>query len=56
MKKEIPTPIIGVLSEQLPNFESHATLDSLFFFADAPGDPPEGSKPVKNSSMAQTNQ
>ncbi len=26
---------------------SHAQIDSLFMYADAPGEPPEGSKPVK---------
>lgn len=47
MKKEIPAPIIAVLSENLHNIESHASLNNLFMHADAPGDPPEGSKPVK---------
>ncbi len=27
--------------------ETHASLDNLFMYAGAPGDPPEGSKPVK---------
>ena len=47
MKKEIPAPIIAVLSDNLHNIESHASLNNLFMHADAPGDPPEGSKPVK---------
>ncbi len=47
MRKEIPAPLIAVLSENLPNLESHSGLDNLFLYADAPGDPPEGSKPVK---------
>lgn len=47
MRKEIPAPIIAVLSDTLYNIESHAGLDNLFLYADAPGDPPEGSKPVK---------
>lgn len=47
MKKNIPAPIIAVLSENIPNMESHATLENLFHFADAPQDVPEGSKPTK---------
>jgi hypothetical protein len=47
MKKEIPALIIAVLSDNLHNIESHASLNNLFMHADAPGDPPEGSKPVK---------
>lgn len=50
MRKEIPAPIIGVLSDALPHIESHASLDSLFLYADAPGEPPEGSKPVKTQA------
>ena len=47
MRKEIPRPIISFLSDSLPEMESHATLDSLFFYADAPGEPPNVSKPAK---------
>jgi hypothetical protein len=47
MRKEIPAPIIAVLADCLWDVESHASLDSLFLYADAPGEPPEGSKPVK---------
>ncbi|MEZ9441411.1 abortive infection family protein [Vibrio atlanticus] len=47
MKKEIPAPIIAVISQSLPDIETHASLDNLFLYADAPGEPPEGSKPVK---------
>ncbi len=47
MRKEIPAPVIAVLADNLPNLETHASLDNLFFHADAPGDPPEGSKAVK---------
>lgn len=35
---QIPAPIISVLSDNLPNLETHASLDSLFFYANAPGD------------------
>jgi len=47
MRKEIPAPIIAVLSENMPAHETHASLDNLFSYAEAPGEPPEGSKPVK---------
>src|SRR5688572_6403873 len=50
MKKGIPAPIIAILAEWLPTFETHASLDSLFLYADAPGDPPEGSKPIKTQA------
>lgn len=50
MRKEIPAPIIAVLSDTLYNIESHAGLDNLFLYADAPGDPPEGSKSVKTQA------
>lgn len=43
----IPGPIIAALSSDLPEFETHASLNELFLHADAPGEPPEGSKPVK---------
>lgn len=47
MRREIPRPIISVLSDNLPQLESHATLDSLFLYADAPGEPPNVSKTAK---------
>ena len=47
MRKIIPSPIIALLSEIMPERESHATLDSLFLYADVPGEVPSGSKPVK---------
>ena len=47
MRQRIPTPIIAVLSDVIPNAETHASLDSLFLYAEAPGDPPDGSKPYK---------
>ena len=50
MKKEIPAPIIAIIAEQLPLFETHAALDNLFLYADAPGEPPEGSKTVKTQT------
>ena len=47
MKKDIPAPVIAVLSDNLSVLETHASLDNLFLYADAPGESPEGSKPVK---------
>lgn len=47
MRKLIPAPVIAVLSEVVSQTETHASLDSLFMYAGAPGDPPEGSKHVK---------
>ena len=50
MRKDIPAPVIAVLSENMPALETHASLDNLFSYAEAPGEPPEGSKPVKVQS------
>src|SRR5690554_977552 len=50
MRKEIPSPVIAVLSENMPIVETHASLDNLFSYAEAPGEPPEGSKPVKTQA------
>jgi hypothetical protein len=50
MRKVIPAPIIAALADNLYDIESHAGLDNLFLYADAPGDPPEGSKPVKTQA------
>lgn len=47
MRQRIPSPIIAVLSDVIPQIETHSGLDSLFLYAEAPGDPPEGSKPYK---------
>lgn len=57
MSKElIPVPIIGILSEELKERYTHADLDRLFSYADAPGDPPEGSKSAKvNEWLRRTN-
>jgi hypothetical protein len=50
MRKEIPAPVIALLADNMPFFETQAGLDNLFLHADAPGDPPEGSKPVKTQA------
>jgi Abortive infection C-terminus len=47
MRVAIPAPVIAACAEIIPERESHASLDRLFLYAGAPGDPPEGSKPVK---------
>ena len=47
MKKIIPQPVIAVVADCISTIESHATLDNLFAYADAPGEPPIGSKPAK---------
>jgi hypothetical protein len=43
----LPAHLISVLSEILSESETHATMDSLFMYANAPGDPPDGSKLTK---------
>lgn len=47
MRKTIPAHVISVVSDIVAVSETHASLDSLFMYAGAPGDPPSGSKPVK---------
>lgn len=47
LRQLIPAPVISVLADISSSCETHATLDSLFMYASAPGDPPEGSKYVK---------
>lgn len=47
VKVEIPAPILSVVADHMAVTRSHAQIDSLFMYADAPGEPPEGSKPVK---------
>ena len=43
----IPAYVISAIAEVVSQVETHASLNSLFMYADAPGDPPEGSKLVK---------
>ncbi|WP_299207245.1 abortive infection family protein [uncultured Tateyamaria sp.] len=48
MEKElIPLSIVGLLSRELSDLFTHAEIDRIFTYADAPGDPPEGSKAAK---------
>lgn len=43
----IPAAVLSVCAEIVANRETHATLDNLFTYAGAPGEPPPGSKPAK---------
>lgn len=43
----IPSYLISAIADTVAESETHASLDSLFMYADAPGEPPEGSKAVK---------
>lgn len=47
MERKIPQPLVSVVADHISSVETHASLDSLFFYADALGDAPEGSKHVK---------
>ena len=47
MRRSIPSTLIAVCAEVASNCESRATLDSLFLYAGAIGDPPAGSKQAK---------
>lgn len=47
MRLTIPAPVISVVADIASGRETHASLDSLFMYAAAPGDPPDGSKHVK---------
>lgn len=40
----LPAQLISVLSDEISESETHATMDNLFMYANAPGEPPEGSK------------
>lgn len=47
MRQEIPAVVLALTSELAAERETHATLDSLFTYAGAPGEPPGGSKRAK---------
>ena len=40
----LPGHLISVLSEEIANSETHASMNNLFMYANAPGDPPDGTK------------
>ncbi|MEM1203462.1 MAG: abortive infection family protein [Acidobacteriota bacterium] len=45
--RQIPAPLIAALSEVVPEWQTHAGIDTLFMHADAPGDPPDANKQIK---------
>jgi hypothetical protein len=47
MRRLIPAALLSVCAEISATRETHASLDNLFTYAGAPGDPPPGSKPAK---------
>jgi len=47
MRRIIPGPLLSAVAAIVSGRETHATLDSLFAYAGAPGDPPPGSKQAK---------
>lgn len=47
MRRTIPSPVMSICAEIAANRETHATLDSLFTYAGATGEPPQGSKASK---------
>ncbi len=47
MTSQIPSPLIGVVSDIVSQRETHATLESLFLYGGAPGEAPIGSKHAK---------
>ena len=54
MAKPIPSPLIAIVADLAAEAETHASLNSLFMYAEASGDPPEGSKPVKAQEWLRT--
>ncbi|MHA3114617.1 abortive infection family protein [Acinetobacter sp. ANC 4635] len=46
-KNIIPFSTIGLISDFLSNYETHASIDTLLMYCTASGEPPSGSKPVK---------
>jgi hypothetical protein len=46
-KLPIPAYVLATIADAVSETETHASLDSLFMYAEAPGDPPDGSKAVK---------
>lgn len=56
MAKLIPSPVVALVADLVAEQETHASLDSLFFYAEAFGEPPAGSKHVKALSwLRETN-
>jgi hypothetical protein len=47
MRREIPAAVLAVCADAVSDLETHTSLDSLFIYAGATGDPPGGSKHTK---------
>lgn len=47
MSRQIPLPLIAIVSDIVSTHETHANLDTLFMYAEASGEPPQDSKHVK---------
>jgi hypothetical protein len=47
MRPEIPAAVLAVTADVMSDIETHATLDGLFTYAGAFGDPPDGNKQAK---------
>lgn len=47
MREPIPAALLAVVSQVVASLETHATLNSLFLYAGAPGEPPAESKQAK---------
>lgn len=47
MDRKIPQHLLSIVADHVSSVETHASLNSLFFYADAPGDAPDGSKQFK---------
>lgn len=47
MRQDIPAAVLALTATLASERETHVTLDSLFIYAGAPGDPPDGSKHAK---------
>jgi hypothetical protein len=47
MRRLIPSSLISVVADAVSDSETHASLNSLFLYAEVPGDPPPGSKHTK---------
>lgn len=55
-RREIPGAAIAIFAEFVAERETHAELNNLFTYADAPGDPPDGNKLAKAQAwMRRTN-
>lgn len=47
MSYRIPAHVIATVAEVIVDSETHASMDNLFLYANAPGDPPDGNKLTK---------